>query len=170
MKTTTDFFDAILAERDRQIKKFGSKGESLNATAWLTILGEEFGEVARAVREGDSDNYAEELIQVATVALAALEDYYQRQPLQSVEDISKPIFYKGKVERCVDGDYRVATELERDRVYRFSLDSASLPLKYIGLFAYQHWFSLLNGLEEKLFVLEQDITRRLNNGILWVRD
>lgn len=98
MYTRKDLVDIILAERGRQIRKFGSKGENLNATAWLTILGEEYGEVARAVREGDSDNYAEELVQVAAVALAALEDYYQREPVQSVEDISKRIFYNRKLE------------------------------------------------------------------------
>lgn len=169
-QTTTYLVDAILAERDRQIRKFGSKGENLNATAWLTILAEEFGEVATAVREGDSDNYAEELVQVAAVAIAALEDYYQREPLQSVENISKPIFYKGKVEKCVDGDYRIATKLEQDRVYRFSLLAGDLPIQYKREEAFHKVFLLLGEQSEELFCSEVDISRRLNNGILWVRD
>ncbi len=37
------------------------------------VLGEEFGEVCRAVLEGDEANLREELIQVAAVAVAWVE-------------------------------------------------------------------------------------------------
>lgn len=40
---------------------------------WLAILMEEVGEVAKAVIEYDSAAYREELIQVAAVAISALE-------------------------------------------------------------------------------------------------
>lgn len=39
----------------------------------LAILAEEFGEVARAVCEGDKENLRTELVQVAAVCLAWLE-------------------------------------------------------------------------------------------------
>ena len=104
------------------------------------------------------------------MAIAALEDYYQREPLQSVEYISKPIFYKGKVEKCVDGDYRIATKLEQGRVYRFSLLAGDLPIQYKREEAFHKVFLLLGEQSEELFVSKADISRRLDNGILWVRD
>lgn len=40
---------------------------------WLTILGEEYGEVCRAVLDDDMVAYRKELIQVAAVAVAMIE-------------------------------------------------------------------------------------------------
>lgn len=62
---------AIITERVRQEKKWGPQNH--DPLKWNAILGEEFGEVSKAILEGDVKNYREELIQVAAVAIAALE-------------------------------------------------------------------------------------------------
>jgi NTP pyrophosphatase (non-canonical NTP hydrolase) len=46
---------------------------------WLTILQEEVGEVARAALEGRPLDYHKEMVQVAAVAVAALESL-ERNP------------------------------------------------------------------------------------------
>jgi NTP pyrophosphatase (non-canonical NTP hydrolase) len=61
----------ILAERERQDCKWGVCHHPTQV--WLTILAEEVGEVAKAILLEDTKNYREELIQVAAVALAAIE-------------------------------------------------------------------------------------------------
>jgi hypothetical protein len=66
----------------RQHKKWGEQNH--NPLGWLAILGEEFGEVARAACELNvaknqdpkwKDNYREELVQVAAVAVSAIASY-----------------------------------------------------------------------------------------------
>jgi hypothetical protein len=72
-----DIFQAIRDERARQDAKWGIASErSLSPYTWMTILMEEVGEVARGALEDDDENYVEELVQVAAVAVAALEDHY----------------------------------------------------------------------------------------------
>lgn len=44
-------------------------------TSKLAVLAEEFGEVARAILERDEVNLREELVQVAAVTIAWLEDF-----------------------------------------------------------------------------------------------
>lgn len=75
-------FAAITAERARQQAKWGGKhdwgsgdcsGDGVPLTVKLTVLAEEFGEVARAVLERDQGSLRIELIQVAAVACAILE-------------------------------------------------------------------------------------------------
>ena len=61
----------VAAERDRQDKKWGVQRH--DPQWWLVILAEEVGEVARAIFESDTKDYREELIQVAAVAVAAIE-------------------------------------------------------------------------------------------------
>lgn len=61
----------IEEERDRQRAKWGEQYHSFDH--WYVILGEEFGEVGRAIFEGNTSNLREELIQVAAVCVAALE-------------------------------------------------------------------------------------------------
>lgn len=66
----------VEAERRRQDEKWGSQAHMPGL--WLAILGEEFGEVATEVAEGgahglDRDAYRAELVQVAAVAVAAIE-------------------------------------------------------------------------------------------------
>lgn len=63
----------IFHELQRQEIKWGKQNHS--QADWFVILGEEVGEVARAIYEKKTDNYREELIQVAAVCMAALENY-----------------------------------------------------------------------------------------------
>jgi hypothetical protein len=57
----------------RQHKKFGN--QHLTPAQWYVVLGEEYGEVGRAVCDNDHDGYVAELLQVAAVALRAIECY-----------------------------------------------------------------------------------------------
>ena len=67
---------AVRDERAKQDAKWGKAAErNLPPQTWLTILMEEVGEAAKATLEGDPVNYAEELVQVAAVAVAALEGH-----------------------------------------------------------------------------------------------
>ena len=78
-----DILTCISKERFRQQEKRGDQGDKTNAT-WFLILGEETGEVARAVLENDLTHLAamstsnldlfNELIQVAAVAAAWAEN------------------------------------------------------------------------------------------------
>lgn len=64
----------ILDERCAQQKKHGKEADAHPPELWLVILAEEFGEVSKAVLNHDVNNYREELIQVAAVAMAAVEN------------------------------------------------------------------------------------------------
>ncbi len=69
---------AISAERAKQDGKWGEQNH-LNLY-WLGILGEEFGEVAKALIEDDpTDHVREELVQVAAVCVAWLECLHRRE-------------------------------------------------------------------------------------------
>lgn len=61
----------VATERKRQDERWGQQDHS--GEKWFRILGEEVGEVAKAINEHDVDNYREELIQVAAVAVSAVE-------------------------------------------------------------------------------------------------
>lgn len=63
----------ILIERGRQDEKWGIQNHE--PAYWALILGEEVGEVSRAILEKDPANYREELIQVAAVCVAAVESF-----------------------------------------------------------------------------------------------
>jgi len=65
--------DLVVAERKRQDRKWGQQNHGPDG--WLTILVEEVGEVARAILEGDANSYKKEMVQVAAVAVAALESF-----------------------------------------------------------------------------------------------
>jgi len=75
-------YDEIKAERERQVFKWG---EQLHDPAiWLAILSEEVGEMASAVlcfefsKEKEKHrikDYRKELVQIAAVAVAAIESY-----------------------------------------------------------------------------------------------
>ena len=61
-------------ERRRQDERWGEQNHTQEK--WYAILGEEFGEVGRAINEAshtDYKNLREELVQVAAVAIAAVE-------------------------------------------------------------------------------------------------
>ncbi len=68
-------YAAIDAERRRQDAKFGPMGAlpAYDAYKRLSVLTEEVGEVAQALNDGDFAHAREELVQVAAVAVAWLE-------------------------------------------------------------------------------------------------
>ena len=66
-----NIFQNIALERRRQDAKWGEQNH--DAFLWLAILGEEFGETAKAAIEGRLADMRTELIHVAAVAVAAIE-------------------------------------------------------------------------------------------------
>lgn len=64
----------VTKERLRQDAKWGVS-RNLHPQLWLAVLVEEVGEVGQAILNGEIDNYREELVQVAAVALAAIQDF-----------------------------------------------------------------------------------------------
>jgi NTP pyrophosphatase (non-canonical NTP hydrolase) len=63
----------VLTERARQLDRWGEQTKS--ACQWLAVLGEEFGEVCLAINDVEGlDRIREELVQVAAVAVAWIED------------------------------------------------------------------------------------------------
>ena len=64
-------YSDINQERKRQDTKWGEQNH--NPYKWLAILHEETGEAAKALLEGSLLNYRDEMIQVAAVAIAAIE-------------------------------------------------------------------------------------------------
>lgn len=80
IKETNSVLSEVQEERRRQDKKWGEQNHT--PPEWLSILGEEFGEVCKAVCEahfsgyestGNWENYRTELIQLAAVAVAMVE-------------------------------------------------------------------------------------------------
>ena len=67
-------FNLINQERDLQDVKWGALPRYLSDMVWLTILMEEVGECAKAILMRDWSNLKLEIIQVAAVAIAWLED------------------------------------------------------------------------------------------------
>ena len=70
-ETLEDILQKIIEERKRQDDKWGEQNHE--AYKWLAILGEEVGEVNKAVLENDQKNIREELIQIAATAVAMYE-------------------------------------------------------------------------------------------------
>lgn len=68
-------------EHKRQIDKFGLQNHP--PEMWAVILMEEVGEVCREICDGPSGNYEDELIQVAAVAMSALENWQERHTDES---------------------------------------------------------------------------------------
>lgn len=72
-------FGDIVRERDCQDKQWGE--QNWKPLEWFPILSEEVGEVGKALAEGlgprefDAENYREELVQVAAVAIAAIQAF-----------------------------------------------------------------------------------------------
>jgi len=73
-------FEDIKNERLRQDAKFGENREQ-HPAVWLTILTEEVGEVAQEICDSGfveaslKSNYRDELVQVAAVAVAAIQNF-----------------------------------------------------------------------------------------------
>ena len=73
-----DICHEVQLERERQYKKWGQQDH--DEDRWMVILMEEVGETARAIFEDDPANYREELVQVAAVAVAAIEAFDRKFP------------------------------------------------------------------------------------------
>ncbi len=71
MSAAERFQELVQLERERQENKW--HGTIHSPESWVTILGEEFGEVCKSVLEGDIDYLRLELVQVAAVAQALFE-------------------------------------------------------------------------------------------------
>jgi len=67
----TDVFEEIGKERDAQDRRWGAQEH--DPFYWLSILGEEKGEACKAANQGRWDQFRAELIQVAAVAVNAVE-------------------------------------------------------------------------------------------------
>ena len=80
-KINLQVLEAIAAERQRQIDKWGIY-KDMPPPTWLMVLGEEFGEACAAAHDtlydvagkADEDHLDAELVQVAAVAIAWLEE------------------------------------------------------------------------------------------------
>lgn len=70
----------IWAERRHQDEKWGVQNHGPDH--WMVILLEELGEAAETILEGDLVKYHHELIQVAAVAVAALEALHRYDVLK----------------------------------------------------------------------------------------
>jgi NTP pyrophosphatase (non-canonical NTP hydrolase) len=69
--------EQIQDERKKQDDKWGEQDH--HPLKWLAILGEEVGEANRAMLEEKLIDYRKELIQVAAVAVAAVESLYRKE-------------------------------------------------------------------------------------------
>lgn len=63
----------VAEERSRQDELWGEQNHT--SWQWLAILTEEVGEVAKAINENQPNDYRDELVQVAAVAVAAVESF-----------------------------------------------------------------------------------------------
>jgi len=70
-QSTLDVLNQVAEERGNQLGEWGSQEHA--PSIWLTILMEEAGEAAKALLEGEPEKYRHELVQVAAVAVAAIE-------------------------------------------------------------------------------------------------
>lgn len=68
---TLKFLRMVYLERRRQDRKFGEQNHG--DPMWHVILGEEMGEVSRAIYENNDQGVYDELVQVAAVAVAWCE-------------------------------------------------------------------------------------------------
>lgn len=75
--------DLVYSERLRQYRKFGN--QRLAPAEVYLVLGEEVGEVARAILDKDEPAYLEELVQVAAVAIQLVEDIIERHQVKLSE-------------------------------------------------------------------------------------
>ena len=63
--------EEVLEERRNQDERWGEKNHM--PLVWLAILSEEIGEAAKAVLEQSTKNYRKEMVQIAAVAVAAIQ-------------------------------------------------------------------------------------------------
>ena len=70
-RTCSAALEAVSREREQQDKKWGIQNHAPHT--WLVILMEEVGEASKATLEMDWPAYRAEMVQVAAVAVAAIE-------------------------------------------------------------------------------------------------
>lgn len=89
-----NIFQNIALERRRQDAKWGEQNH--DAFLWLAILGEEFGETAKAAIEGRLADMRTELIHVAAVAVAAIESLNRNELVEhrATHDVFKRSAYR----------------------------------------------------------------------------
>lgn len=78
----TRAFELVRRERLRQDAQWGVQDH--DPERWALILQEEVGEVAKAALEGGGREYLAEMVQVAAVAIAALECAARNEHVQPV--------------------------------------------------------------------------------------
>ena len=80
---TRKILDAVFEEREAQDARYGRQDHA--EPYWLSILGEEYGEICREVYEAGAKggpinpNYRTELVQLAAVAVQMIEAYDRRR-------------------------------------------------------------------------------------------
>lgn len=81
----------VWRERCRQDGKWGAihSFDSRTPEEWLTILAEEFGELAEGILKRDEANTMEEATQVAAVAIAILESLQRRSMQERDHDATQ---------------------------------------------------------------------------------
>lgn len=86
-KTIQDLtISKILLERKNQDEKWG-KDRIIDINGNLAnILGEEYGEVCRAILNKDDENLQEELIQLGALCVATVEQMLREEYTKKVED------------------------------------------------------------------------------------
>lgn len=67
------FFAEIVEERIAQGQKWG--WQTWDGYEWITVLAEEFGEIANAILEHDHEGIKKELVQTAAVICAMYEQH-----------------------------------------------------------------------------------------------
>jgi len=73
-----NIFDQVKEERIRQDKLWGIQSHDIEK--WAIILGEEYGEFCKDIVDGRIEHAREELVQVAAVAVAALQSMDRVNP------------------------------------------------------------------------------------------
>jgi NTP pyrophosphatase (non-canonical NTP hydrolase) len=89
----------IQEERDAQDKKWGEQNHDF--FVWLAILMEEVGEASKAALERKESEYESEMIQVAAVAVAALE-CLQRGRIKEESELADSNYILRNIEDCSD--------------------------------------------------------------------
>jgi hypothetical protein len=101
----------IEVERKVQDKRFGQLPRSLRPSFYLAVLTKKLGDIARAILEGNSKGYREELIQLAAVAIAAIEEFDTGESRFYLEDVCDPIVYPDASDAVIRQNDRAMLEL-----------------------------------------------------------
>jgi len=92
--TQQEILALIVAERRRQDEKWGEQNHA--PVKWLAILLEEAGEAAKAALENEYGLYVQELVQVAAVAVVAIESLCRQASWESEKEGDDEALNEGK--------------------------------------------------------------------------